>query len=326
MAVNQQLKNAVELLKKRLNVYQTDVARKLGVSPQYLSDAINGRVAYSDELKRKVEYLQHQSKEDILQLQSVKEQFTKLMSKIGVDRQFDGYNEMPRTNQKVYDLISEKAGGNVSKFATMIGASQQVVSRTIKIDKRSGKYPSISPLLIKKMTETFDLEDGYFINNNVLNNEKQEIQEFNRPIDKAAIPYFEDVNFGCSPSGFAGAIESSRASSFLLVPGLTNDGDTFIVPARGDSMINTSNPERSIPNGSLVAIRKSKLSTPRWGEVYALSTDDGCIIKRLYPSERDGYVKCVSFNEKEFPPFELHSSEIHDVGNVVAVVSVSMWL
>ena len=90
-------------------------------------------------------------------------------------------------------------------------------------------------------------------------------------------------------------------------------------------MVNTANPERSIPNGALVAVRKTKLSTPRWGEVYALATADGCIIKRLYPSDRDGYVRCVSFNNEEFPPFELETREIYDIGNVVAVVSVKLW-
>jgi hypothetical protein len=141
----------------------------------------------------------------------------------------------------------------------------------------------------------------------------------------AALPFFEDAEFGCSPSGFDGALTESKTTGHIMLPGLTADGDTFVVPARGDSMVNTANPERSIPNGALVAVRKTRLSTPRWGEVYALATADGCIIKRLYPSDRDGYVRCVSFNNEEFPPFELETREIYDIGNVVAVVSVKFW-
>ena len=140
-----------------------------------------------------------------------------------------------------------------------------------------------------------------------------------------ALPYFEDSAFGCSPSGFSENIERRDAASVVTLPGLRNDGETFVVPARGESMVNTSNPERSIPNGSLVAIRKAKLSTPRWGEVYALATADGCIIKRLYPSEREGWVRCVSYNAEEYPAFELNTNEIYDIGIVVAVVNVTHW-
>ena len=142
---------------------------------------------------------------------------------------------------------------------------------------------------------------------------------------KSGIPIYRDARFGCSPSGFVGAIEERTADDYILVPGLKNDGRTFVVVARGESMVNKANPSQSIPNGAFVAIEKSTLSSPQWGETYALSTDDGCIIKRLYPSEHDGCVKCVSFNETEFPCFELHTSEIHDIGIVKAVMTVNIW-
>lgn len=142
---------------------------------------------------------------------------------------------------------------------------------------------------------------------------------------KGGIPIYRDARFGCSPSGFVGAIEEKNADDYILVPGLKNDGRTFVVVARGESMVNKANPSQSIPNGAFVAIEKSTLSSPQWGETYALSTDDGCIIKRLYPSEHDGCVKCVSFNETEFPCFELHTSEIHDIGIVKAVMTVNIW-
>jgi SOS-response transcriptional repressor LexA len=138
------------------------------------------------------------------------------------------------------------------------------------------------------------------------------------------VPVYSDAKFGCSPGGFMGAIESSKADAHVVVPGLRNDGQTFIVRARGNSMVNRDDPEHSIPDGAYVAIQKSNLSTPQWGEVYALSTDDGCIIKRLYPSERENYVKCVSLNDKEYPCFELHSNEIHDIAIVKAVLTVSI--
>lgn len=140
---------------------------------------------------------------------------------------------------------------------------------------------------------------------------------------ESGLPVYEDAYFGCSPGGFTGALKDADAR--MAVPGLTDDGRTFVVRARGESMVNRENPSRSIPDGAYVAIQKTALSTPLWGEAYALATDDGCIIKRLYPSECEGCVRCVSINADEFPAFELRTDEIHDFGLVKAVINVAIW-
>ena len=143
--------------------------------------------------------------------------------------------------------------------------------------------------------------------------------------DVVGIPFYDDAKFGCSPTGFIGALMENQADDYFVLPGIQNDGKTFVVRARGESMVNKNNPELSIPNGAYVVIQKSALSTPLWGEAYALSTDDGCIIKRLYPSDKEGYVKCVSYNEEEYPSLELNANEIHDIGIVKAVLTINIW-
>ena len=93
-------------------------------------------------------------------------------------------------------------------------------------------------------------------------------------------------------------------------------------------MINRSHPERSIPERSIVGCRiwKSR-SHVRWGEVYALATPDGVVVKKIMPSEKDGYIKCVSFNEEEgFIPYDLPADEIQDWAIVVGVVTVMNWV
>ena len=154
---------------------------------------------------------------------------------------------------------------------------------------------------------------------NVMN----ELESIPTPAVESGLPVYEDAYFGCSPGGFMGALKDADAR--MAVPGLADDGRTFVVRARGESMVNRDNPSRSIPDGAYVAIQKTALSTPLWGEAYALATDDGCIIKRLYPSEREGCVRCVSINADEFPAFELRTDEIHDFGLVKAVITVAIW-
>lgn len=144
--------------------------------------------------------------------------------------------------------------------------------------------------------------------------------------NKNVIPLFELEAASCGmPSGFEVAIEANKCDRYII-PDLA--GCDFTIRTRGRSMINRSHPERSIPERSIVGCRiwKSR-SHVRWGEVYALATPDGVIVKKIMPSEKDGYIKCVSFNEEEgFIPYDLPADEIQDWAIVVGVVTVMNWV
>lgn len=141
-------------------------------------------------------------------------------------------------------------------------------------------------------------------------------------MDKKAIPLFEEEAASCGiPSGFAVAIEANKCDQYI-VPDLK--GCDFLIRTSGRSMINRRIPERSIPEHSIVGCRIWKSRTHiRWGEVYALATQDGVVIKKIMPSESEGFIKCVSFNEEEgFLAYELSLNEIQDWAIVVGVVNV----
>lgn len=144
--------------------------------------------------------------------------------------------------------------------------------------------------------------------------------------NKNVIPLFELEAASCGmPSGFEVAIEANKCDRYII-PDLA--GCDFTIRTRGRSMINRSHPERSIPERSIVGCRiwKSR-SHVRWGEVYALATPDGVVVKKIMPSEKDGYIKCVSFNEEEgFIPYDLPADEIQDWAIVVGVVTVMNWV
>ena len=144
--------------------------------------------------------------------------------------------------------------------------------------------------------------------------------------NKNVIPLFELEAASCGmPSGFEVAIEANKCDRYII-PDLA--GCDFTIRTRGRSMINRSHPERSIPERSIVGCRiwKSR-SHVRWGEVYALATPDGVVVKKIMPSEKDGYIKCVSFNGEEgFIPYDLPADEIQDWAIVVGVVTVMNWV
>lgn len=140
------------------------------------------------------------------------------------------------------------------------------------------------------------------------------------------IPYYDVENFECGmPGGFGKALEKANPDGYFNFPWIKNDGNTFCVKAHGNSMVNYDDPIHSISHGSYIALRRNTVSAIQWGEVYALATADGYIIKKLMPSEREGCVRCVSFNSEDFPPFDLPYNEIFDYAVVVGVATINLW-
>jgi transcriptional regulator with XRE-family HTH domain len=140
------------------------------------------------------------------------------------------------------------------------------------------------------------------------------------------LPYYESENFECgTPAGFGGALEVASPDGYFQFPWVKNDGSTFCVRAHGNSMLNHADPIHSIAHGAYIALRKSNMGAIQWGEVYALATADGYVIKKIMPSEREGCVRCVSFNDSEFPSFDLPTADIYDYAIVVGVANISVW-
>ena len=141
---------------------------------------------------------------------------------------------------------------------------------------------------------------------------------------RGCIPLVDDIKATCGiPDGFSVAIKKDDCTP-IVIPGLTGE---FAIRAKGRSMINRKNPEKSInENNIIVCNRWNSRSHIRWGEVYALATNDGVVVKQLMPSEQEGYVRCVSFNEYEgYKAYDLPVLEISDWAIVVGVVNISLF-
>lgn len=138
-------------------------------------------------------------------------------------------------------------------------------------------------------------------------------------------PFIDSVYAVCgSPSGFSLAIKENECEGLSLP--FMKEYD-FSIKAKGDSMINRTNPSRSIREGDIVVCRLwTSRSHVRWGEVYALATNDGVVVKKIMPSKEEHFIKCVSFNEEDgYPPYELPLEEVHDWAIVTGVVSARNW-
>jgi len=161
----------------------------------------------------------------------------------------------------------------------------------------------------------------------LLNGEPEEINN-GEPSYKVKYPVkpFIDIAYGsCGDQKGFGLSVKKKDCEGLSLP--INTEYDFSIKASGDSMINRMRPERSIRSGDIVACRSWKSRNHvRWGEVYALATEDGVIIKKVEQSAKEDSIRCVSFNiEENYLPYEIPTNEIHDWALVVGVVSVVAW-
>lgn len=137
-------------------------------------------------------------------------------------------------------------------------------------------------------------------------------------------PFFDICAALGKPDGFAIAIKQDECDK-ISIP-FVSDYD-FSIKGRGDSMINRKSPERSIYDGDIIACRLWRnRSYIMWGQLYALATSSGIVVKQIKMSEKEDCVKCVSFNEEDgYLPYDMPLDEIHDWAIVVYVSHTSKW-
>lgn len=140
--------------------------------------------------------------------------------------------------------------------------------------------------------------------------------------DKGGIPFYGKTLMCGSPADFDACIEENKAEGHIMLPNIQGD---FALEAHGDSMVDAERPDRSIMPGAIVVLRKvADRSLLRWGEIYAIATADGFMIKKIMPLD-DEHIECRSLNASEFPPFSMPKSDIFGFARVVAVISYKLY-
>ena len=219
-------------------------------------------------------------------------------------------------------------GLSKSEFCRTIGVSETYIGsirKSIQPDKIKSiaiNYPNLNTewlltgegkMLRKQEIEIIDAE-----------NVESEYSSYNIPEPK---PFIDSTYAECGvPNGFSIAIKDSDCDR-ISIPFIPTTYD-FSIKAKGDSMINHSNPSRSIRDKDIVICKLWKSRTHvRWGEVYALATTEGVIIKKILPCEYDNTkIICESFNKEEnFPSYELPLEEVLDWATVEGVLSINRW-
>ena len=91
----------------------------------------------------------------------------------------------------------------------------------------------------------------------------------------------------------------------------------FLIRVKGDSMA------PHFTGGDLLACKKvDETYFLQWGRCYVIYTrSQGCMVKRVQPSDKDGYIKCVSDNAR-YAPFDVPMDDIVSVALVNGSISL----
>lgn len=150
MAVNKELKDLIDLIKFSKKINQGAIADQLGIKSTYLSDMINGRVPFSDNIK---ECLYEQYSDCLIKPQT-----------------FYGGEELAEPSTLVPLLPISAQGGTLNDFVVSVKDCdcEKVVSpvrgadfaMSVAGESMSPEYPSGSQVLIKKIDEKAFIDWG----------------------------------------------------------------------------------------------------------------------------------------------------------------------
>lgn len=137
---------------------------------------------------------------------------------------------------------------------------------------------------------------------------------FGRTDKKEGIPLVEIK----AVAGFGNGnfqISERDVKDYYIVPKFKNKKIDFMIEVEGSSMYPKYN------SGDVVAcriIREDRFI--QWNKTHLVATkDQGLIIKRIKPSEKEYCLKMISDN-KDYDPFDVHQEEIDGIALIVGVI------
>lgn len=291
MANNEDFARMMETAKFVLRINQKELAKLLGCSESFLSEIKKGNKKASGEL------------------------FEKLSALIPESEKITEKTPTPKnsTKDRLLEFLRYKGMGQ-QKFENSIGMSNGWVNKVGN---------SIREISLRKIKEVYpELNIAWLISGagNMLTGDSEVTletpgdNETSEEITAKLIPLLPIAAQGGSLNDFVVSVKESDCEKVVS----PIRGADFAMPISGDSMA----PE--YPNGSQIFIKRiNEKAFIEWGKVYVLDTCNGVVVKVLVPSQKDGYVRCVSINtDPIFAPFEVAWEDIHGVYRVLLCMSV----
>ncbi len=214
-------------------------------------------------------------------------------------------------NDRIRKIREECCDGSNKLFAKTLGVSTQYASNITKPGKNVGdkmldnlldKFPAVDPVWLK-------MGIGTMFRNGMIPAHTAEEEG-----DVIYVPLLPIHAQGGSLNDFVVSVKDSDCEKIVS----PIKGADFAINVSGESMY----PE--YPSGSQILIKKiNERAFIDWGKTYVLDTCNGTVIKRIVPSAREGYVRCVSINPApEYAPFEVSLDDIYGIYRVLMCMAV----
>lgn len=218
-------------------------------------------------------------------------------------------------NERVLAFI-DYLGVSTSEFERLCGLSNGAVSkmgdntRMATLDRISKTYPQINVNWLRTG------EGNMLVSPSPSSTSHVREQDFPREESRTAT-FVKLIPIAAQGGSLTDYIYSVKESDCELIASPIRDVD-LAIQVSGDSMA----PE--YPNGSHVYVKRiNERAFIEWGKVYVLDTCNGSVIKILVPSDRDGFVRCLSINpDPRFAPFEVSLEDIRGVYRVLLCMSI----
>lgn len=206
--------------------------------------------------------------------------------------------DIGRTLKEYFD----KQGVTQQSIANTMGVSKAYVNRLFTGKAKFGKEAA------EKWGNQYGLRKSWLLTGEgpMLNDKKPAEQSAGLPL----IP----VSFMAGAlNGVDGRWMDYECDHFT-VPGF--ESADFLITVMGDSM------QPTLVSGDVLAVKRVEASKLwfQWGKIYVLATRQGCIVKRILPSDKEGCVSIVSDNKSQYPAYDLDGGEINSIGLAIGLV------
>lgn len=207
-------------------------------------------------------------------------------------------------------LIADNEGIKITTLETKIGASKGVLSRAIK-----NKTDIQSKWLIE-IVENYPRYNTNWLLTGVGEILKSDIKTNNLVQESQAefIPLIPiEAMAGKGNNGSVQILQKDIIGGYVI-PEFTQRGVEYIIRVSGSSMY----PKYS--SGDLLGCKTvNDTSFFQWGKIYVLDTDQGPMVKRLFPTDKENILECRSDN-KDYPPFPINKDSIYKIAIVIGVL------
>ena len=219
--------------------------------------------------------------------------------------------ENERLIELINFLIFKQEIRNFNQFAIKINANSQSLY-DIKHDKCK-----VSNSILDKSEKTFGISRKYillgeepkFISGEYSTNSAEVIVAPEAPTFSVPLLPISAVAGGLND--FVLSVKNSDCEQIIS----PIKGADFAISVTGESM------QPEYPQGSQVLIKKiNEKAFIEWGKVYVLDTCNGTVLKKIYPTDDESKIKCVSINS-EYLPYDVSLDDIYGIYRVLMLLS-----